>query len=161
MKTKVSNNRVVIALCMDKERDERLINYLNSKVNKSDYIRSILNEKLSEEENPNAVQDNFITKTLLEVLNNLSSLTDKLISLSNNNFTYNCSSKNAQPLKLHDDLIKTNDFLPSQVVSPQTTNNENTITENLLNIDNGTLETLKTSDKFFDSILDAIQDFKM
>ena len=84
MKNKVSGGRIIISLCMDKERDEKLIDFLNSKPNKSDYIRSILNEKIDMMENPQTNNNEFVTNALLEIASNLSSLTDKILSLGDN-----------------------------------------------------------------------------
>ena len=84
MKNKVSGGRVIISLCMDKERDERLIDFLNSKPNKSDYIRNVLNEHLDMIENPPANNNESVINTLLEILSNLSLLTDKVVSLGDN-----------------------------------------------------------------------------
>lgn len=97
MKNKVSGGRVIISLCMDKERDEKLIDFLNSKPNKSDYIRNVLNEHLDMIENPPANNNESVINTLLEILSNLSLLTDKVVSLGDNRSVPPPTKSNARP----------------------------------------------------------------
>ena len=144
MKNKVSGGRVIISLCMDKERDERLIDFLNSKPNKSDYIRNILNEKLDMIENPPTNNTEFVTNTLLEIASNLSSLTDKVVSLGDNKI-YSPQlpyiKANAGSQNIHVNSIE-----------EQTSSNQQNITQDLLQSDNSEDGT----DMIFNNVLNAI-----
>lgn len=72
-----SQGRVVIGLCMDKERDEKLLNFLSSQKNKSDFIRTTLYEKMAnlEKEEEDSVFNgaSSILKDILYTLNTISS----------------------------------------------------------------------------------------
>ena len=79
--------RVVIGLCMDKERDEILLDFLASQKNKSDFIRNALYEKVNSIKNGgdslSEQSSNIILKEILSVLNNISD-TINHVSLNSN-----------------------------------------------------------------------------
>lgn len=67
-------SRVIIGLCMDKERDEELLNFLSSQKNKSEYIRSLLYDHLSDLKNGIEAKDtdtHVILKDISMTLKNI------------------------------------------------------------------------------------------
>lgn len=86
-----SQGRVVIGLCMDKERDEKLLNFLSAQKNKSDFIRTTLYEKMADlerEEDDLAFKGaNAILKDILYTLNTIS------INISNSHLSSNSMKK--------------------------------------------------------------------
>lgn len=77
------NSRIVVGFCVDKEEDAQLLNFLNSKKNKSEFIRSVLYEKLNSNtsEQVNFEYSNSTNKILVEVLGQITMLTNRLLSL--------------------------------------------------------------------------------
>lgn len=144
MKNKVSSGRVIISLCMDKERDEKLINFLNSKPNKSDYIRNILNEKLDMIENPPMNNNEFVTNTLLEILSNLSSLTDKVVSLGD--------TKSHSTISIPANANTTSQNIYVEPISEQNLSSQQAINQDLLQNDNSE----DGFDMVFNNVLNAI-----
>lgn len=83
-----SQSRVIIGLCMDKERDEELLNFLSSRKNKSEFIRNLLYENLENFKN----RDDSFTSNSNALLSDISiTLRNILFTLSNSNFSSNRS----------------------------------------------------------------------
>lgn len=69
--------RMVVGICMDKERDKDLLRFLNSKTNKSDYVRNILYETLENKDSiisPSGETGELNTKLLSDILFSLNQL---------------------------------------------------------------------------------------
>lgn len=83
-----SQSRVIIGLCMDKERDEELLNFLSSRKNKSEFIRNLLYENLENFKN----RDDSFNSSSNALLTDISvTLRNILFTLSNSNFSSNRS----------------------------------------------------------------------
>lgn len=82
-----AQGRIVLGLCLDKERDEKLINFLSAQKNKSDFIRQILYAKIADVENGNnnMNSDNSIA-ILTEILSVLTQISNSINSLALKSF---------------------------------------------------------------------------
>lgn len=99
-----SQGRVVIGLCMDKERDEELLSFLSSKKNKSEFIRNLLYENLENLKNGNS---DFS-------LNSSSLLNDISVTLRNILFTLNNSNDTRNPLYTTPNISTSQNIAQSQ-----------------------------------------------
>lgn len=114
-------SRVIIGLCMDKERDEELLNFLSSQKNKSEYIRTLLNKHLSNLKNGVESKDTDthivlkdISITLKNILFSLSEHSSPLINSSN--------KRNTQTIDytaISEDLTSTKQDVDTAYFSPE------------------------------------------
>lgn len=75
------NSRLVVGFCVDKEEDAKLLEFLNSKKNKSEFIRSVLYNNLEavSAEKDNTDCNDSMNKILLDVLSQITMLTNRLL----------------------------------------------------------------------------------
>lgn len=121
------NSRLVVGFCVDKEEDAKLLDFLNSKKNKSEFIRSVLYDKLNSDvtEKINIDYNNSTNKILLDVLSQITMLTNRLLGLEF------ISIPQQSPLINTKD---TDDFHNNQQKNTTSLNNPLTITDESENI---------------------------
>lgn len=143
------NSRIVVGFCVDKEEDARLLEFLNSKKNKSEFIRSVLYDKLDSNTNKevNLEYSNSTNKILLDVLGQITMLTNRLLSMEPTSLT------TQSPIS----SFQNNDALYQNEIQNTPPNDNQNTNLNILESTSDNLESYEADGGVFGAVISSLQ----